>query len=337
MKNKILGCLVGGATGDAMGAPTELRTREQIYDKFGGYVTEFFDPPTDTFARGGSAGEVTDDFSLAYVTCQTIIKNDGKVTSDVAKEALIEWSKQERFFERFAGPTTRAAIQKMKGIEMPEALPFVPVNDNTKATNGLGMKMAPIALFSNGDIDKAVENACIIGMLTHDNQIALSAGCAIAAATSCAMREDATLFDVVQAGLYGAKKGEEWGEENAKVLAGPNVYERMKLAINIGLQAKDLSEAIDELADIIGSGLAAAEAIPTVFGLLVASKGNTLDGIHAGVNIGSDTDTVATMVGGILGTLNGLDSLPSDYKKFLEEKNQFDFDELADGIARYLK
>ena len=63
---KILGCLIGGAAGDAMGAATEIRTREQIKDFFGSYVTEFLTPPDDTFARGCSKAQITDDFSIAY-------------------------------------------------------------------------------------------------------------------------------------------------------------------------------------------------------------------------------------------------------------------------------
>ena len=50
MYQKILGGLIGAAAGDAMGAATETRTRKQIEEKFGGYVTDFLAPPDDTFA-----------------------------------------------------------------------------------------------------------------------------------------------------------------------------------------------------------------------------------------------------------------------------------------------
>lgn len=332
--DKVLGCLVAAATGDAMGAPTELRTRRQIELKFNGYVNDFLTPPDDTFARGGNKGEVTDDFSLAYVTLEQIIKNKGKINNSVAVEALIEWSKTSKYFDRFAGPTTRAAIAKLKNEEVQNQL-FIPVNDNTKATNGLGMKLAPISLFAGTNVDLAIENAIIIGLPTHDNQIALSAGCAIAAATSTALMDNVSIYEIVQAGIYGAKIGEERGKKIAKTLAGPSVVERIKLAVTIGMNAKSLNEAIDDLADLIGSGLHAAEAIPTVFGLIVASKGNTMEAIKAAVNIGSDTDTVATMVGGILGALNGIQSIPSEYIEILEKSNGFDFDKISKGILEY--
>ena len=40
MSEKIAGCLIGAAYGDALGAPTENRTREQIFEKWG-YVDTF--------------------------------------------------------------------------------------------------------------------------------------------------------------------------------------------------------------------------------------------------------------------------------------------------------
>ena len=79
---KILGCLIGGAAGDAMGAATEIRTREQIKDFFGSYVTEFLTPPDDTFARGCSKAQITDDFSIAYLNCCAIAANGGVATEE---------------------------------------------------------------------------------------------------------------------------------------------------------------------------------------------------------------------------------------------------------------
>ena len=83
LKDRIAGCLIGAAYGDALGAPTENRTREQIFEKWG-YVQEFLAPPEDVFARGNAAGQVTDDFSMAYVTIQEILKAGGRVNEEVA-------------------------------------------------------------------------------------------------------------------------------------------------------------------------------------------------------------------------------------------------------------
>ena len=99
LTEKIAGCLIGAAYGDALGAPTENRTREQIYEKWG-YVDRLLDAPPDVYARGNKAGQITDDFSMAYVTIQEILEKQGEIDSQVAKSALLKWAENERFFEQ---------------------------------------------------------------------------------------------------------------------------------------------------------------------------------------------------------------------------------------------
>ena len=208
MEKKILGCLVGAAAGDALGAATEMRTRRQIEEKFGGSVREFLPPPDDTFARGNLPGQVTDDFSLAYVTCLEILKNHGEINEEVSRAALLSWAEYADFFERFAGPTTRAAVEELRGSRPPQPEgSLVLVNDNGKASNGGAMKISPVALFSGGDVDKAVQDGVVICRWTHNNNIALSGATAVAAATAAAMAEESTLDSVIAAGIDGARKG----------------------------------------------------------------------------------------------------------------------------------
>ena len=333
--NKILGCLLGGAVGDAMGAATEMRNRQQIEEYFGSYVKTFIEPPMDTFGRGNKAGQVTDDFSLAYDTCWTIVKNNGVIDEETANKALLYWARPENYFNKFAGPTTKAAIAILKGGEPQVNVEgFILCNDNFKATNGSAMKISPIALFSNGDVDKAIDDAIKIAASSHPNNISLSAAAAVAAATAKALNDNVSIIDILDAGLYGARIGEKVGREKYKTLAGPSVEKRMKIAIEIGLTSDSIIEAIDKIADIIGSGLLAAEAIPAVFGIIAASKGNALEGIYAGVNIGYDTDTVATMVGGILGAYQGSDVFGQETLTLINSVNDYKLEDLAKEIER---
>lgn len=101
MYQKILGGLIGAAAGDAMGAATETRTRKQIEEKFGGYVTDFLAPPDDTFARGSKAGQVTDDFSVAYMTLKEVVAQ-GKLDDQTALAGLLKWADIPAYFDHFA-------------------------------------------------------------------------------------------------------------------------------------------------------------------------------------------------------------------------------------------
>lgn len=333
IKEKILGCLIGAATGDAMGGPTETRTRKQIEEKFNGYVDKFFSAPADVFARGNKPGQVTDDFSVAYVTCKKIIENNGVVNDAVAKDSLLEWSKDMNYFDRFAGPTSRAGIEALRNNSTPPLkYGFNLVTDNEKSTNGASMKASPIALLSNGNVDLAIKNAMIISRVTHNNNVALSAAAAVASATSKALQEDSTLESLLDAAIYGAKKGDEYGRKYGETYANPSFLKKMKLAISIGYCSNSLSKAIDEIVDIIGTGVYAYESVAAAFGLMVAANGDTLQGIYAGVNAGNDTDSVATIIGGILGALNGSEVFPEEYVNIINQANGYNLQKLTGDI-----
>lgn len=332
MREKVLGSLLGAAIGDAMGAATELRTKELIKEKFGGEVREIIAPPDDTFARGSKAGSVTDDFSLIYYTTQAIINNKGVIDQVAADNAILNWSEDEVFYNKYVGPTTRAAVERIKGINRENPYSFI-CCDNAKASNGSAMKIAPAGFFNPGNIDKAIEEAITICRPTHNNNLSISGACAIAAAISEAMKEDSNVYSVVQAGIYGAERGLERSKGNCNILAGPSVVKRIKLAIEIALRSSSIDEATTEIADLVGSGLHISEAVPAVFGIIIAAKGNPMEAIIAAVNIGSDTDTIASMTGAVLGALCGQRSFPSRYLKLIEGVNGFNIIEMAEKVV----
>ena len=326
--NKILGGLLGAAVGDAMGSATETRSTRQIIEKFGGLVDKFITPPDDVFARGFKAGSVSDDFSLAYCTCEAILNNNGVVDDEVARNALINWSKTPYYV--LAGPTTVAAVDKMLGKEVEDKSSFLSY-DPAKGSDGGAMKISPVGLCSGGNVNKAIEDAIIICKPTHFNTTALSGACAVAAAVAEAMNDGASVDSVINAGLLGAAAGYDRALKHGKELANPSVYKRILLAVEIAKKCNgDMSKAMEELEDIIGSGLSASETVPCAFGLLAASGGDTKKAIVAGVNIGTDTDTVATIVGAMAGTLEAYYN--EEYLNTINEVNNYDLRSLAKKI-----
>lgn len=336
MRDRIQGCLIGAAYGDALGAPTENRTREQIYEKWG-YVDKLLKPPPDVFARGNEAGQVTDDFSMAYVTITKILENGGRIDHKTSVDALVEWSGNERFFEQFVGPTSRKFINRLKGIESEEEARFEPVNDNLRASNGAAMKIGPVVLFARGDMETAMEIVKIICMPTHGNRSSLSAAGGVAAAVSSALRGD-DLYQVFQYGLQGAEQGGNIGERFGVPVAGPSVLKRMKAAIRIGEMSKEgeygLGETMDSLRACFDLSGMAADSVPAAFGLIAAARANVNRAMEAAVNIGNDTDTIATIVGGVLGAFWGKDAFSKGVVKQIEAANGYDFGTLAEKIEQ---
>ena len=335
MYDRILGSLIGAGAGDAIGAATEARTTEQILAYFGHEVSDFEKPPMDTFGAGNEAGQITDDFSSAYFVAKHIVDKGGMVTKKIVQEALIEWSEHSIFFDRFAGPTTRLAIRRYKGevIKKSGGVELV----TRQATNGAAMKISPLGLLNAGNIERAIQDAITVTMVTHDNYLAISGACAIASAVSKATMKDADVYNILQAGIYGAKEGERIGREIARDVAGPSVVKRMEMAIDIGLGRGTPREKMVEIGHCIGTGLHVSEAIPAAFGIFAANDGDAMGSIIGAVNVGYDTDTVATMSGAIAGAFRGAKAYPKHFLSTLEGANHLEIQKLACNLTNIAK
>jgi len=279
MHDKIQGSLFGAAVGNAMGSATAIRSTEQIHEKFHGYVTDFFQPPDDTFARGREAGEVSGDFHHTCLLAKHLVAAGGQASKKLGEAALLAWAQQPQWFEHFADPTTRHVVNKLKSSALPPRHRLFMSHYFALSANGSAVKVFPVGLMRPGQTQEVLEDAIAITMAVYNDAYSISGACAIAAAVSEAMKPRSKLYDVVQAGLYGAREGERRGREIARQYPGPSVWKRMEMAIEIGLRSGSAQSKMAELADCIGSGIAVAEAVPAVFGLLVANGGDTRDSI----------------------------------------------------------
>lgn len=335
--DKILGSMVGCALGDAMGAVTENLTFDQIRQKYPGGVRELMAPDKTAFAYGNTPGQITDDFSQTYLLTEEIIKNKGIITSECVEEMLIRWSDIPRYFNRFAGPTTRSAIAALKAKrEGKEYIPGEVIDYARQATNGSAMKISPAGFFHPNDIDRAIEDAVCITRVTHDNQLAISGACAVAAAVSQAFAENASVYDVIQAGIYGAEQGEKIGKRVSRIVGGAKVTDRMDLAISIALSSGTKEEKLEKIYNVVGTGLHISEAVPGAFGIILICNGDNWDSICEAVNIGYDTDTVAAIVGSIVGALNGTKGIRKELIGILNRENEINLEETAGKAAKLI-
>lgn len=345
LESKVLGSLVGAAAGDSIGAATELRTIGQIKADFDGWVTTFIAPPQDTFGRCNDAGMVTDDFTQGKFILEAVLDNGGEVSDEALRNAFRCWM-DHPFYPNFTGPTTRASMQRIFNDTRPslqgdvvESEPKQEVvlinNGNASATNGAAMKAWSASLLSLGTPEELIATTYNIAQFTHNNVISVSGACAISTAVNAALSDGITLEDVMAAAIKGADRGYDYAEQHgAMMMAGPSVARRIELAIQIGRMHESWETAVFEIADIIGTGLHASEAVPAVFGILACCGDDPEQAILAAVNSSNDTDTVATMVGSIAGALHGFEALPGNYLPVLNEANKFELEELASRIVQ---
>lgn len=343
MNEKILGCLLGAAVGDAMGAATETKSIRQIKKVFGGEVRDFKTPPEDTLARGRRAGQITDAFSIPYILTNHIIKNNGNMSKKIGEEALLEWGDTE-YFEPFAGMTTRSVVNRLRQDASMGTWAFAG-RLGTKlykshyyalSSNGAASKAYPAGLLSKGDLDKAIENTVELTMASHDDPYSISGACAVAAAVSESMKEEASVQQIVEAALEGSIKGEKLARARKDIWTypGPSVTKRIHMAVQIALRSGEKEEVINELRERIGSGPAISESVPIALGIIIANQGNTMESIYDAVNIGDETSSIACIVGAIVGTYNGAGSITDGYLDIIEKENNINIKKQAEELER---
>lgn len=337
--DKILGCLVSAAIGDAMGCPLETRPVYLIKKDFGhgDFVYDYMTPLDDSIAKGMPRAAVTDDFSLSYISALYFLRDKGKITKENSTEAILKWKNGDDtkiFYEKYGGPSTRKSIAKIEGTPYDKSRDYL-FCENKTATNGAGMKAWIVGLFNQGNVDKAVDDALVMCHISHDNPIALSGGAAVAAAVAAAFCRNATIDSILEAGLYGARTGYDKALNIAKPSAGASVEKRMELAISIGRKySGDFAGCITEMTDLIGTGLNANEAVPSAFGY-VATDSSIMRTVYLAINSGNDCDTTAIMAASIVGSLRGASEIDNiDYHiNTLQETNKWiDFRNMADMI-----
>ncbi len=331
LQNKYLGCVLGAATGDALGAATEPLSTEQILQIYGGRIADFVTPSEQSLSRGRKAGQITDAFSIPYFLCQQLFCAKGQASREVAEEALRQWG-ESPWFAPFAGMTTRKVVNRLKQNDKQEMWSYAGHLGNklfkghyyALSSNGAAVKAWPAGLLHPGDMDAAIQDAIELTMASHDDPLSISGACAMAAAISQALVTDASLYHIVQAAKYGARQGEKLARSRKDIwiYPGPSVSRRLDMAIDVALLQKD--NAMEALRDIIGSGPAVAETLPTAIGLLIANQGDVLAALFDGVHIGDETAAIASIIGAIGGAWRGALIFPKHYLATIQQANDLD-------------
>ena len=121
--NRLLGCLVGIALGDALGMPTEFMTPCAIQDKYG-EVRELRAPHPDHIHKL-RRGQVTDDTEQILALLDAYFKH-GKMSIHVAAEGLITWAEEKDVFNStYLGPSSKKALKGLMAGRDPHTTGFM--------------------------------------------------------------------------------------------------------------------------------------------------------------------------------------------------------------------
>lgn len=334
------GLLVAGI-GDALGAPTEQYTMDEIKTHFGeGLISEFYAPPRDTFAgaNDGKIAEVTDDASQMYYLARALSSKGKAFNNDDWIECLVSW-RDTSPKAGFMGPSTEALINALKNGDDPTRFGLIGDSErkmtNIGATNGAAMRCAPIGMCFPGDVKTTAEYTLQTCLPSHDASIAIEAACAIAGGTAIAMQAD-TWQEVIQGCRQGAVIGRELAAKHARLEAGPRFQARMERALEIAKQSSNDWAFMAWLEAEVGNSVLAAESVPCAVAIMAYAKGDSWRAIQLSATIGNDSDSIAAMVGAMAGVLNGHDSVPTHLvESFIKANPDFDLQNLTDGLVKF--
>lgn len=339
-RDRIYGSLVLAGIGDALGAPTELWSIEEIFERYGGLAERFEEPTPDTFAgaNAGRRAEVTDDASQMYYLARAIVLADGRLDQSAWISCLLDWAANSPK-AGFMGPTTLAIVNALREGKPLDGVGVVGTSKRKLptlgTTNGAAMRVAPAGLIHPGDIVGASNLALVTCLPSHDTDVAIASACAVAAGVAMAMT-GTTLEEVVKACIEGGDLGAKLAADHARVPPGPRFSTRLKMALELAGRNNSDRGFLTDLEAAIGSGVLACESVPAAIAIFAFAKGDPLRTVALCASAGGDTDTLATMAGALSGAMVGAVGLPpSLVTEFLAVNDpEYEFDELAEGLAR---
>eukprot|EP00301_Raphidiophrys_heterophryoidea_P002840 c11310_g1_i3.p1 GENE.c11310_g1_i3~~c11310_g1_i3.p1 ORF type:complete len:610 (-),score=118.29 c11310_g1_i3:95-1924(-) len=188
MADKAIGCLVGCAVGDSVGAPLEFLPAQDTPATYTCVITE----EGATYPKGWGnkfqllPGQWTDDSSMALCIADSLLCIQAYSGSDIRTRFWSWWFRG--YNNAFRKSQTRSGSvglggnisQSIFSME-PGVIPTPRFQQNSDdAGNGSLMRLAPIAIFFHGDIEKCRMYARESSLTTHPGAIAREA-CALMA------------------------------------------------------------------------------------------------------------------------------------------------------------
>jgi ADP-ribosyl-[dinitrogen reductase] hydrolase len=283
---RFIGSLLGGAIGDALGASFEFLPSAEIRSLLGTpIVREFQEAAPGSLLYPRAPGLPTDDTAMTLALLTTLAQ-PSPITPAVTHEALCRFLQREGQYGRMfwhGGPG--GACVSMLRAAADGAGPFELIS-NSAGGNGAAMRAHVCGLYADREL---VSNLAVMqARLSHGHPGAIAAAQAIALIAHEGFYHG-RLVDFLPAEITDPTMIEAWDRAHQSA-----AYEPGDLPIH--------------LRDVNMAGWNTVSAAHAIAQLYVGDPERAI-GLAAGS--GRDTDTVASMVGAMLGAVHGWKALPS--------------------------
>ncbi len=337
IRERFRGCFLGGAVGDALGAPVEFMSRSAIVTRFGEEGIR------DLVPAYGRLGAITDDTQMALFTAEGLLRSYVRSTlrgichpPSVITSAYLRWlhtqgfdshtkltngwliTHPELFARRAPGNTCLSALQAIKTLgEL--------AHNDSKGCGGV-MRVAPVGMMLAGltlsDPDSHVENlqqsfelGCSAASITHGHPTGqLSSGA----------------FSAIIFQLLEGKPLQESINEVLNILESHPDNAETSTAIRQAVQLAFEKPHSFAAISLLGEGWIAEEAL--AIGLYSALCAKDFEsGVIMAVNHSGDSDSTGLIAGHLLGIVHGVSNIPDRWLRPLELRSVLE--EMSDDLA----
>lgn len=309
--DRIRGCLLAAACGDALGAPFEGAQRVDVgaYDAWASHET----PETDLTYTDDTALMLTLGFHLAEAS-------DGDPTR-LDQDALAlafahTWAADPH--RGYGAGAMRILGEISRGGEWRAAAGGL-FGGSGSFGNGGAMRVAPVGLLPSLPLDQVAELARRSAEVTHAHPLALDGAAVQACAVAWAHRSPGDRPVETSAFLAEAASG-----------ATGELF-RGRLARLETLANREYGPG--DVAGELGNDVSALAAVPAALAAFLHAPDDLPAVLRFAVRIGGDTDTIAAMAAGIAGARTGAAAVPAHWVARLECRDRVE--ELATALSAF--
>ncbi len=315
---RIQGCLLAGAAGDALGYEVEFLREEAIWNRFG-------KRGITAYALHGGLARISDDTQMTLFTACGLLAGAarGQDLAGSINGAYLDWLvTQGTWYEDRVGPVRAAWIRNDPRFHSPRApgntcldalcrggmgTPERPIN-GSKGCGGV-MRVAPIGLYLAGKqpIEAAARLGAEAAALTHGHDLGYIPA-AMLVHLIHRLVEGMELEAAVRDALAATEKAwfgsQFWPEFEALT----------EKAMDLAHSAVPDLEAIH----VLGEGWVGEEALAIALFCALRYPDDLDSALIAAVNHKGDSDSTGAIAGNILGAYLGLAGIPTKYRENLE-------------------
>lgn len=286
-RDRFIGSALCGAIGDAIGAAFEGCSYRQILPAY--------PRPEDLIERAAQDGpfSYTDDTQSSLAVADALLA-DGSIVPERLMGLLVDHYEPWRGY----GAGFRRVVDAYCGGMPVSELGTVLFTDGSFG-NGAAMRVAPIALAFAGDRDRRREEVARSCSVSHIHPQAIEGARLLAAGVAWNLGSDDFREEEFHAAMIGEVDSDDFHRQLERAFA-----------------CRELDDFIE-----LGSEISALESVPTALGIFARHPHDLTACIGTAIQIGGDTDTVASMAGNLFGALRGTAQIPDRLLDALERDN----------------